>query len=113
MSATKLQGASLFFFICRDLQALCWDRKRGPERATHERVEAMLPDRSEPQSFVAIHGLRAPGEGAPALPPLPGALPVAGKFKTTPAKPAPLNPAREASIPCVAAVRPAPPPRAR
>src|SRR5438034_11264263 len=44
-------GCLSFLLICRDLQALCCDRKRGPERATHECVEAMLPDRGAAQSY--------------------------------------------------------------
>src|SRR5690349_10349852 len=43
MFATKLQGASLFLLICRDLQDSVWYRKRGPERATHECVGVILP----------------------------------------------------------------------
>src|SRR5439155_24666759 len=32
-----------FLLICRDLQALCWDRKRGPERATHDASKESYP----------------------------------------------------------------------
>src|SRR5438552_18463611 len=44
-------GCLSFLLICRDLQALCCDRKRGPERATHECVEAMLRDRAAAQPY--------------------------------------------------------------
>src|SRR6266480_5960196 len=32
-----------FLLICRDLQALCCDRKRGPERATHDASKESYP----------------------------------------------------------------------
>src|SRR5438874_727398 len=50
MFATKLQGASLFLLICRDLQGSDAFRKRGPERATHRCVPVSVPDGAEESS---------------------------------------------------------------
>src|SRR5207237_1131202 len=50
MFATKLQGASLFLLICRDLQGSDAFRKRGPERATHRWVPVSVPDGAEESS---------------------------------------------------------------
>src|SRR5437764_15254315 len=50
MFATKLQGASLFLLICRDLQGSDAFRKRGPERATHRCVPVSVADGAEESS---------------------------------------------------------------
>src|SRR6266849_10580491 len=51
MFATKLQGASLFLLICRDLQGSVVYRKRGPERATHACVDVSVPDSGSRTGF--------------------------------------------------------------
>src|SRR2546421_11517534 len=50
MFATKLQGASLFLLICRDLQGSDAFRERGPERATQRCVPVSVPDGAEESS---------------------------------------------------------------